>query len=46
LIGTGLTYRNSSGTPTSGANTRVAPSYSPSGFKVYEFRAGTGSVTF
>jgi hypothetical protein len=41
-----LTYRDSTGTPASGAGTRVAPSYSPTGFKVYEFTAGTGNVEF
>lgn len=46
VIGTGLTYRNSAGSSVSGDNTRVAPSYTPTGFKVYEFRGGTGNITF
>jgi hypothetical protein len=46
LIGSGLQYRNSAGVTTNGAGTRVAPSYSPTGFKVYEFRGGTGNVEF
>jgi hypothetical protein len=32
--------------PTAGNNTRVTASYSPVGFKVYEFQAGTGLVVF
>jgi hypothetical protein len=46
LIGSGLQYRNSAGVTTNGAGTRVAPSYSLTGFKVYEFRGGTGNVQF
>jgi hypothetical protein len=46
LIGSGLQYRNSAGSTVTGTGTRVAPSYSPTGFKVYEFRGGTGNVEF
>jgi hypothetical protein len=46
LVGAGLQYRDSGGTTQSGSGVRVAPSYSPSGFKVYEFRGGTGNVEF
>ena len=46
IIGAGLQYRNSAGSTVTGTGARVAPSYSPSGFKVYEFRAGTGTVQF
>jgi len=45
-IGAGLQYADSGGVTQNGAGTRVAPSYSPTGFKVYEFRGGTGNVTF
>ena len=45
VIGSGLTYRNSSGVNTAGNGTRVAPSFSPTGFKVYQFNAGTGSIS-
>jgi hypothetical protein len=46
LIGAGLTYRDSTGNPASGAGSRVMPSYTTAGFKVYEFTAGTGDVEF
>ncbi len=46
VVGSGLTYRNSGGTPTSGNGTRVAPSYTTGGNKVYEFQAGTGNVSW
>jgi hypothetical protein len=45
-IGAGLQYRDSGGTTQTGTGTRVAPSYSPTGFKVYEFRGGTGNIEF
>jgi len=46
LIGSGLQYRNSAGSTVNGTGVRVAPSYSPTGFKVYEIRGGTGNVEF
>jgi hypothetical protein len=46
LIGSGLTYLNSSSVATAGDGTRVAASYTTGGFKVYEFQSGTGSVQF
>jgi hypothetical protein len=45
-IGSGLTYRDSGGSSASGDGSRVAPSYTTGGYKVYEFRAGTGTITF
>jgi len=46
LIGAGLQYRDSGGITQTGTGVRVAPSYSPTGFKVYEFRGGTGNIEF
>ena len=46
IIGSGLTYRDSGGSSASGNGTRVAPSYSTGGNKVYEFTAGTGNVSW
>jgi hypothetical protein len=46
LIGAGLQYKDSAGVTQNGAGIRVAPSYTPTGFKVYEFVGGTGNVEF
>ncbi|MEI2419146.1 hypothetical protein V6O07_02645, partial [Arthrospira platensis SPKY2] len=47
LIGSGLQYRRGSdGATVSGTGVRVPPSYTPTGFKVYEFRVGTGNIQF
>ena len=46
LIGSGLQYKDSSGVTQNGNGTRVAPSYTPTGYKVYEFVGGTGSIQF
>jgi hypothetical protein len=43
-VGSGLTFTNSSGSPTSGTGTRVAASFTYGLFKVYQFTAGTGNV--
>jgi hypothetical protein len=46
LIGSGLQYKDSAGVTQTGSGARVAPSHTPSGFKVYEFVGGTGNVEF
>jgi hypothetical protein len=46
LVGSGLQYRASNGTTQSGTGVRVAPSYTPTGFKVYQFNGGTGNIQF
>jgi hypothetical protein len=46
IIGTGLVIDNGSGGNVNGNNTRLAPSFTPSGAKVYMFKAGTGQVRF
>jgi hypothetical protein len=45
LIGTGLTIDNGSGGNVSGNDTRLTPSYTTGGFKIYFFKSGTGTVT-
>ena len=46
IIGSGLTIDNGSNGNISGNNTRIAPSFTPTGFKVYRFKAGTGNVSW
>jgi hypothetical protein len=46
LIGSGLQYKDSTGATQTGTGARVAPSHTPTGFKVYEFVGGTGNVEF
>jgi hypothetical protein len=45
VIGTGLTIDDGSGGDVSGNDTAESPSFTPTGFKVYMFKAGTGSVS-
>lgn len=44
-IGTGLTYRASGGSNASGNGTAPNPSYTPPGYKVYQFNGGSGTVS-
>jgi hypothetical protein len=44
IIGSGLVIDNGSGGNVSGSGTRLTPSFTPAGFKVYMFKSGTGSV--
>lgn len=46
LIGAGLQYRDEDFLVQNGVGARVAPSYTPTGFKVYEFVGGTGNIEF
>jgi hypothetical protein len=44
-VGTGLVIDNGSGGNVNGANGPLAPSFTPTGFKVYMFKSGTGTVS-
>jgi hypothetical protein len=46
VIGSGLVIDNGSNGDVSGSGTRLSPSFTPSGFKVYRFKAGTGNISF
>ena len=46
VVGSGLVIDSSGGGSTSGSGTRLAPSFTPSGFKVYMFKSGTGNVSW
>jgi hypothetical protein len=46
IIGSGLQYKDSGGVTQSGTGSRVAASFTPTGFKVYEIVGGTGNVEF
>ena len=46
LIGSGIQYKDDTGATQTGTGDRVAPSHTPTGFKVYEFVGGTGNVEF
>jgi len=46
IIGSGLVIDDGSNGNVSGAGARLSPSFTPSGFKVYRFKAGTGNVSW
>jgi hypothetical protein len=46
LIGSGIQYKDSGGATQTGTGARVAPTHTPTGFKVYELVGGTGNVEF
>jgi len=46
IIGSGLVIDDGSNGNISGSGTRLSPSFTPSGFKVYRFKAGTGNVSW
>ena len=46
VIGSGLVIDNGSDGNISGSGTRLSPSFTPSGFKVYRFKSGTGNVSW
>jgi hypothetical protein len=46
VVGSGLVIDTSGGGSTSGSGTRLAPSFTPSGFKVYMFKSGSGNVSW
>jgi uncharacterized delta-60 repeat protein len=46
VIGSGLVIDNGAGGNISGSGARIAPSFTPTGFKVYMFKSGTGNVSW
>jgi hypothetical protein len=46
IVGSGLVIDDGSNGNISGSGTRLSPSFTPSGFKVYRFKSGTGNVSF
>jgi hypothetical protein len=46
IIGFGLAIDDGSNGNVSGSGTRLSPSFTPSGFKVYRFKSGTGNVSW
>lgn len=46
VVGSGLVIDNGTGGNISGNGTRIAPSFTPSGYKVYMFKSGTGNVSW
>lgn len=46
VVGSGLVIDSSGGGSTSGSGTRLTPSFTPTGFKVYMFKSGTGNVSW
>jgi hypothetical protein len=44
-VGTGLVIDDGSGGNVNGADATLSPSFTPTGFKVYFFKSGTGTVT-
>ena len=46
VVGSGLVIDNGSGGNVSGTGTRLTPSFSPTGAKVYMFKSGTGNVSW
>jgi uncharacterized delta-60 repeat protein len=46
VIGSGLVIDDGSNGNISGSGTRLAPSFTPAGFKVYRFKSGTGNVSW
>jgi hypothetical protein len=46
VVGSGLVIDNGSDGNISGSGTRLSPSFTPSGFKVYRFKLGTGNVSW
>jgi hypothetical protein len=46
IIGSGLVIDDGSGGNVSGAGARLTPSFTPTGFKVYMLKSGTGNVSW
>lgn len=46
IVGTGLAIDDGAGGTVNGNDTALAPSFTPTGYKVYMFKSGTGTVTF
>jgi hypothetical protein len=46
IIGSGLVIDDGSNGNISGSGTRLSPSFTPSGFKVYRFKSGAGNVSW
>jgi hypothetical protein len=46
VVGSGLVIDDGSNGNISGSGARISPSFTPSGFKVYRFKSGTGNVSF
>jgi hypothetical protein len=44
-VGAGLVIDDGSGGNVSGAGAPLTPSFTPTGFKVYMFKSGTGTVS-